>query len=208
MSTIETGGPAFPMQEPQAIHAYAVSAIDGITDPDERDRAYLKARAEAVGGATLRDYFATHCSALGDEVSMALAAELAATQGVEKPIDSKDWMGWHRFLCAVHAAHSYMMADAMLAARSSGKPTFDPVFLRRVDGIGDGDLCLTVRSQICLKDAGIYLVGDLVQRSERDLMAMKNLGRKSAHEIKEALAGLGLTLGMKLDNWPNGGRVG
>ena len=58
MSTIETGGPAFPMQEPQAIHAYAVSAIDGITDPDERDRAYLKARAEAVGGMSLRDYFA------------------------------------------------------------------------------------------------------------------------------------------------------
>ena len=47
MSTIETGGPAFPMQEPQAIHAYAVAAVDGITDPDERDRAYLKARAEA-----------------------------------------------------------------------------------------------------------------------------------------------------------------
>ena len=117
MSTIETGGPAFPMQEPQAVHAYAVAAVDGITDPDERDRAYLKARAEAVGGATLRDHFATHCGALGDEVSMALAAELAATQGVEKPSDSKDQMGWHRFWCAVHAAHRYMMADAMLAAR-------------------------------------------------------------------------------------------
>lgn len=47
---IETGGPAFPMQEPQAIHAYAVAAVEGITDPDERDRAYLKARGEAVGG--------------------------------------------------------------------------------------------------------------------------------------------------------------
>ena len=58
MSTIETGGPAFPMQEPQAIHAYAIAAVDGITDSEERDRAYLKARAEAVGGATLRDYFA------------------------------------------------------------------------------------------------------------------------------------------------------
>lgn len=58
MSTIETGGPAFPMQEPQAIHAFAVAAVDGITDPDERDRAYLKARAEAVGGMTLRQYAA------------------------------------------------------------------------------------------------------------------------------------------------------
>lgn len=117
MSTIEDGGPAFPMQEPQAIHAYAVAAIDGITDHDERDRVYTKARAEAVGGATLRDYFATHSSTLGEAVSTTLAAELAATQGVAKPTDSKDLMGWHRFWCAAHAAHSYMMADAMLAAR-------------------------------------------------------------------------------------------
>ena len=120
MSTIETGGPAFPMQEPQAIHDYAIAAVDGITDPDERDRAYIKARAEAVGGMTLRDHFATHCKELGDEVSMALATELAATQGVAKPTDSKDMMGWHRFWCAAHAAHSYMMADAMLAARKAG----------------------------------------------------------------------------------------
>ena len=94
--------------------------IPGITSEAAlfmRDRAYLKARAEAVGGATLRDHFATHCRTLGDEVSTALAAELAATQGVAKPTDGKDLMGWHRFWCAVHAAHRYMMADAMLAAR-------------------------------------------------------------------------------------------
>ena len=97
MSTIETGGPAFPMQEPQAIHAFAIAAVDGITAPDERDRAYIKARGEAVGGATLRDHFATHCGTLGDAVSTALATELAATQGVAKPTDSKDLMGWHRF---------------------------------------------------------------------------------------------------------------
>lgn len=60
MSKIETGGSAFPMQEPQAIHAYAVAAVDGVTDPDERDRAYLKARGEAVGGMTLRQYAAIH----------------------------------------------------------------------------------------------------------------------------------------------------
>ena len=92
MSTINDGGPAFPLAEP----GDCVSASEGMS---------------------LRDHFATHCGALGDEVSMALAAELAATQGVEKPSDSKDQMGWHRFWCAVHAAHRYMMADAMLAAR-------------------------------------------------------------------------------------------
>ena len=71
----------------------------------------------ASEGMSLRDHFATHCGELGDEVSMVLAAELAATQGVAMPTDSKDLMGRHRFWCAVHAAHSYMMADAMLAAR-------------------------------------------------------------------------------------------
>ena len=90
MSTINDGGPAFPPH------------WDPKTHPS---------------GMSLRDHFATHCGALGDEVSMVLAAELAATQGVEKPSDSKDLMGWHRFWCAVHAAHRYMMADAMLAAR-------------------------------------------------------------------------------------------
>ena len=185
MSTIETGGPAFPLYDHHG---------DG--------QPFL-----AETGMSLRDHFATHCGALGDEVSMVLAAELAATQGVAKPTDSKDLMGWHRFWCAVHAAHRYMMADAMLAARASGTPAFDPVFMQRVDGIGDGDLCLTARSQNCLKGAGIYLVGDLIQRSERDILMLQSMGRKSVHEIKEALAGLGLTLGMKLDNWPKGRRV-
>ena len=117
MSAIENGGPAFPMQEPQAIHAYAIAAVDGVTDPNERDRAYLKARADAVGGASLRDYFATHCGALDAECGLRAATQLAATQGVGKPDDDNDLMGWHRFWCAADAAHRYMMADAMLAAR-------------------------------------------------------------------------------------------
>ena len=189
MSTINNGGPAFPMQEPQAIHAYAAAAIDGITDPDERDRAYLKARAEAVGGASLRDYFAAKAMPLAWKIfDEGYSPDAVTPENIAKA--------------------AYQIADAMLAARAFGAPAFDPVCLQRVDGIGDGDLCLTVRSQNCLKDAGIYLVGDLVQRSERDLLAMQSLGRKSAHEIKEALAGLGLTLGMKLDGWPKGRRVG
>ena len=85
---------------------------NGHIEQSERQKAIL-----SPGEVDLRDHFATHCGALGDEVSMVLAAELAATQGVAKPTDSKDLMGWHRFWCAVHAAHSYMIADAMLAAR-------------------------------------------------------------------------------------------
>ncbi len=103
MSTINDGGPAFPMQEPQAIHALAIAAVDGITDPDERDRAYIKARAEAVCGATLRDYFAAKAMQ-GD-----WAAQGAAC-GMFVPDSDDD-------LFARSARMYYRMADAMLAAR-------------------------------------------------------------------------------------------
>jgi len=90
------GGTAFPMQDPQAIHAYAVAAIDGITDPDDRDRVYTKARAEAVGGMSLRDYFA-------GQVLVGLSIRR------EGKCDKDD------------ANMAYSLADAMLAAREDGE---------------------------------------------------------------------------------------
>jgi len=79
-------------------------------------------------------------------------------------------------------------------------PTVDPILLRPVD-----DLELTVRSANCLKAENIYYIGDLIQRSETELLKTPNLGRKSLNEIKEVLASRGLTLGMKLENWPPAG---
>ena len=80
----------------------------------------------------------------------------------------------------------------------SKKPQpIDPILLRPVD-----DLELTVRSANCLKAENIYYIGDLIQRSETKLLKTPNLGRKSLNEIKEVLAARGLTLGMKLENWP------
>ena len=76
----------------------------------------------------------------------------------------------------------------------------DPLLLRPVD-----DLELTVRSANCLKAENIYYIGDLIQRSENELLKTPNLGRKSLNEIKEVLASRGLTLGMKLENWPPAG---
>jgi DNA-directed RNA polymerase subunit alpha len=73
----------------------------------------------------------------------------------------------------------------------------DPVLLRPVD-----DLELTVRSANCLKAENIYYIGDLIQRTENELLKTPNLGRKSLNEIKEVLASRGLSLGMKLENWP------
>jgi DNA-directed RNA polymerase subunit alpha len=75
-----------------------------------------------------------------------------------------------------------------------------PVLLSPVD-----DLELTVRSANCLKAENIYYIGDLIQRTETELLKTPNLGRKSLNEIKEVLAARGLTLGMKLENWPPAG---
>ncbi len=76
-------------------------------------------------------------------------------------------------------------------------PQVDPLLLRPVD-----DLELTVRSANCLKAENIYYIGDLIQRTENELLKTPNLGRKSLNEIKDVLASKGLTLGMKLENWP------
>lgn len=76
-------------------------------------------------------------------------------------------------------------------------PVIDPILLRPVD-----DLELTVRSANCLKVENIFYIGDLIQRTEAELLRTPNLGRKSLNEIKEVLASRDLSLGMKLENWP------
>jgi|TARA_B100000809_G_scaffold120003_3_gene118268 DNA-directed RNA polymerase subunit alpha len=73
----------------------------------------------------------------------------------------------------------------------------DPILLRPVD-----DLELTVRSANCLKAENIYFIGDLIQRTEVELLKTPNLGKKSLTEIKEVLSSRGLSLGMRLENWP------
>jgi DNA-directed RNA polymerase subunit alpha len=81
--------------------------------------------------------------------------------------------------------------------RESSEPPVDPILLRPVD-----DLELTVRSANCLKAENIFLIGDLIQRTEVELLKTPNLGKKSLTEIKDVLATRGLSLGMRLENWP------
>jgi DNA-directed RNA polymerase subunit alpha len=88
---------------------------------------------------------------------------------------------------------SEVMGD-LAPSRSS---TVDPMLMRPVD-----DLELTVRSANCLKAENIYYIGDLIQRTENELLKTPNLGRKSLNEIKDVLAARGLSLGMKLESWP------
>jgi DNA-directed RNA polymerase subunit alpha len=81
--------------------------------------------------------------------------------------------------------------------KTAQEPEIDPILMRPVD-----DLELTVRSANCLKAENIYYIGDLVQRTESELLKTPNLGKKSLTEIKDVLASRSLSLGTKLDNWP------
>ncbi len=86
------------------------------------------------------------------------------------------------------------------AGKQIGANGIDPLLLRPID-----DLELTVRSANCLKAENIYYIGDLIQRTEVELLKTPNLGKKSLAEIKEVLAQRGLSLGLKLENWPPAG---
>lgn len=85
----------------------------------------------------------------------------------------------------------------IIAEPEEREDEIDPILLRPVD-----DLELTVRSANCLKAEDIYYIGDLIQRTEVELLKTPNLGKKSLTEIKDVLATRGLSLGLRLDNWP------
>ena len=87
--------------------------------------------------------------------------------------------------------------DQSVAEPEEEEVAIDPILLRPVD-----DLELTVRSANCLKAESIYYIGDLIQRTEVELLKTPNLGKKSLTEIKDVLASRGLSLGMRLENWP------
>jgi DNA-directed RNA polymerase subunit alpha len=87
--------------------------------------------------------------------------------------------------------------ELISSTNTTRSTSFDPILLRPVD-----ELELTVRSANCLKAENIYYIGDLIQRTETELLKTPNLGRKSLNEIKEVLASRGLTLGARLENWP------
>ncbi|KFI30150.1 DNA-directed RNA polymerase subunit alpha [Paenirhodobacter enshiensis] len=74
---------------------------------------------------------------------------------------------------------------------------FNPVLLKKVD-----ELELSVRSANCLKNDNIVYIGDLIQKTEAEMLRTPNFGRKSLNEIKEVLSGMGLHLGMEVEDWP------
>ncbi len=92
---------------------------------------------------------------------------------------------------------AFVDLKAVPTIEKSEKESMNPMFLRPVD-----DLELTVRSANCLKAENIYYIGDLVLKTESDLLKTPNLGKKSLTEIQSVLASHGLSLGMHVDNWP------
>lgn len=107
---------------------------------------------------------------------------------------------------AIRTAARILMEQLSFFADLEGTPasseaaegaSVSPILVRPVD-----DLELTVRSANCLKAENIYYIGDLIQRTETELLKTPNLGRKSLNEIKEVLASRGLSLGMRLEGWP------
>ncbi len=89
------------------------------------------------------------------------------------------------------------LQSEIIAEPEEREDEIDPILLRPVD-----DLELTVRSANCLKAEDIYYIGDLIQRTEAELLKTPNLGKKSLTEIKDVLATRGLSLGLRLENWP------
>ena len=83
------------------------------------------------------------------------------------------------------------------AAPSIPELAFNPALLKKVD-----ELELSVRSANCLKNDNIVYIGDLIQKTEAEMLRTPNFGRKSLNEIKEVLAGMGLHLGMEIPGWP------
>ncbi len=120
------------------------------------------------------------------------------TNGVIEPAEAVRYSA--RLLIEQLASFADLKGVATISevgSKSPASPVVDPILLRPVD-----ELELTVRSANCLKAENIYYIGDLIQRSETELLKTPNLGRKSLNEIKDVLAARGLTLGMKLENWP------
>ena len=90
-----------------------------------------------------------------------------------------------------------LSGESLAAGSSLSQAAVDPILTRSID-----DLELTVRSANCLKAESIFYIGDLIQRTEVELLKTPNLGKKSLTEIKDVLAARGLSLGMRLENWP------
>jgi DNA-directed RNA polymerase subunit alpha len=165
--------------------------------PDEESRAIGRLVLDATFSPVRRVAYAVEAARVEQRTDLDKLVLEIETNGT---IDAEDAI---RTAADILTDQLSVFGDFTQRDRSAAKPSatgIDPVLLRPID-----DLELTVRSANCLKAENIYYIGDLIQRTEVELLKTPNLGKKSLTEIKEVLAQRGLSLGMKLENWPPAG---
>ena len=165
--------------------------------PDEESRAIGRLMLDASFSPVRRVAFAVESARVEQRTNLDKLVLDIETNGT---IDAEEAV---RTAADILTDQLSVFGDFTQRDRGAAKQTatgVDPVLLRPID-----DLELTVRSANCLKAENIYYIGDLIQRTEVELLKTPNLGKKSLTEIKEVLAQRGLSLGMKLENWPPAG---
>jgi len=165
--------------------------------PDEETRAIGRLMLDASFCPVRRVAYAVEAARVEQRTDLDKLVLDIETNGT---IDAEDAV---RQAADILADQLSVFGDFSHRDRGAAKPVaagVDPVLLRPID-----DLELTVRSANCLKAENIYYIGDLVQKTEVELLKTPNLGKKSLTEIKDVLANRGLSLGMKLENWPPAG---
>ena len=165
--------------------------------PDEETRAIGRLMLDASFCPVRRVAYAVEAARVEQRTDLDKLVLDLETNGT---IDAEEAV---RTAASILADQLSVFGDFSSAGSSAGakqEPGVDPVLLRPID-----DLELTVRSAHCLKAEHISYIGDLIQRTEVELLKTPNLGKKSLTEIKEVLAQRGLSLGMKLENWPPAG---
>ncbi len=163
--------------------------------PDETDHAIGRLKLDASFSPVQRCAYEVQSARVEQQTDLDKLILTIETNGTIDPEQAvKEAAGILRNQLAVFVDIS---ADDIQEASGSDAIEIDPILLRSID-----DLELTVRSANCLKAESIYYIGDLIQRTEVELLKTPNLGKKSLTEIKDVLAARGLSLGMRLENWP------
>jgi DNA-directed RNA polymerase subunit alpha len=177
--------------------------VDSITDPEEESRAIGTLRLDASYSPMRRVSYSvesTRVEQRTDLDKLVLDLETNGTIDPEESIRRAATILQHQLAVFVDLDNE---KEQIVEEKED---EVDPILIRPVD-----DLELTVRSANCLKAENIYYIGDLIQRTEVELLKTPNLGKKSLTEIKDVLASRGLALGMRLENWPpanlHGGRL-
>ncbi len=162
---------------------------------DEEDQAIGRLRLDASFSPIRRITYEVKSARVEQRTNLDMLILEIVTDGTIDPEDAvREAAGILRSQLAVFVD---LEAEEAIEANVIKEPEADPALLRPVD-----DLELTVRSANCLKAESIYYIGDLIQRSEAELLKTPNLGKKSLTEIKDVLASRDLSLGMRLENWP------